>query len=90
MVADNQNLHEAHLSISNGDHTGDPRVCRGIFRGFMGLLFGYLLTIVVHGQASVSIPFLQIGHMCTCVGRGGGEGQVKGDRSRVHLEAGQA
>ena len=55
-ILDNQNLH-AHLSISNGDHTGDPRVCRGIFGGFMGLLFfGYLLTIVVHGHISVEKP----------------------------------
>ena len=33
----------------------------------------------------MSIPFLQTGHMCTCVGIGGGEGQVKGNGS-VHLE----
>jgi len=31
-------------------------------------------------------PFLQIGHTCMYVGTGGGEGQVKGDGGRVHLE----
>ena len=44
----------------------------------------------MHGHTSVEKKpgphlLLQIGHMCTCVGTGGGEGQVKGGGSRVHL-----
>ena len=57
----------------------------------MGLLFfGYLLTIVVHGHTSVekpgqASPFCKLG-ICARVGTGGGEGQVKGEGSRVHLK----